>query len=182
MCGTDDGILCRHSDLTQFYFQGSWSESIKNRFKHVRKYDMKKRKVAGDLMNTPSPTTKKPKRDQPPTQADLWSVIPQIPKGFTEDIYEEHVSALQKEVRLSKPNEAKITELMKSTFEVRRRDIMSKIRPIKEIVEKYPPLATCAGVSIICYNLRNECHVRCTSFTLCFYTATKIYSLCTGES
>ena len=26
-----------------FYFQGSWSESIKNRFKHVRKYDSMKR-------------------------------------------------------------------------------------------------------------------------------------------
>jgi hypothetical protein len=118
---------------------------------------MKKRKLAcetpaGDSMATPSTARKVPKTDQRPTRADFWSILPDIPKGFTQDVYEEHISALQKENRLAKPNQAKITELMKSTFEVRRRDIMRKIQPIKEIVCKYPPLATCAGVSKIYHN------------------------------
>jgi hypothetical protein len=68
---------------------------------------MKKRKLAcetpaGDSMATPSTARKVPKMDQRPTRADFWSILPDIPKGFTQDVYEEHISALQKENRLAK--------------------------------------------------------------------------------
>ena len=118
---------------------------------------MKKRKLSFDLKATPSTISRKVQKTvmhQP--KADFWSVMPEIPSGFSEDVFEEHITALQKESGLTRPNQAKISELMKSTFEVRRRDIMSKIRPIREIVSKYPPLVTCAGVSTMiefCPNL-----------------------------
>ena len=59
----------------------------------------------------------------------------------------DHKLALQKEARLSKPDKGKLRELMKSTYGLRRKNILSILQPISKIVSEYPPLATSAGVS-----------------------------------
>ena len=59
----------------------------------------------------------------------------------------DHKLALQKEARLSKPDKGKLRELMKSTYGLRTKNILSTVQPINEIVSEYPPLAASAVVS-----------------------------------
>ena len=66
---------------------------------------------------------------------------------ISEDIDADHKLALQKEARLSKPDKGKLRELMKLTYGLRRKNILSIVQPISKIVSEYPPLATSAGVS-----------------------------------
>ena len=44
-------------------------------------------------------------------------------------------------------NIGKINQLMISSFEFRRNEILTKLIPVKELVQKYPPLKTASGVS-----------------------------------
>ena len=76
---------------------------------------------------------------------DIWKDVPNT--LVAPDIHEEHLAAIKKETSLSKPDKAKLRELMKSTYEIRRKDILSEVTPIRNIIKEYPPLATCAGVS-----------------------------------
>ena len=68
---------------------------------------------------------------------------------ISEDIDADQKLALQKETRLSKPDKGKLRELMKSTYGLWRKNILSIVQPISKIVSEYPPLATSAGVSRI---------------------------------
>lgn len=116
----------------------------------VRKYDAKKRKLpnsSGASLSSGENLGKVLRKALQPIHTDFWKVLPDAPGFVTEDVQDDHISALQKETRLTKPNNGKVNELMKSTYELRRRNILRQVSPIKEIVKKYPPLATCAGVS-----------------------------------
>ena len=66
---------------------------------------------------------------------------------ISEDIDADHKLALQKEARLGKTDKGKVRELMKSTYGLRWKNILSIVQPISKIVSEYPPLVTSAGVS-----------------------------------
>ena len=125
-----------------FIVKGSWTESIKNRFKHVRKYENKKRSAEDNQPSTAKPILKRFKK------ADIWNEIPNS-GNTTEAIHKEHISELRKETQKSASNQDKnkVKTLMKSTFEMRRKEILTTLTPVSEIIETYPPLATISGVS-----------------------------------
>ena len=139
--------------LRNLHYLGSWDESIKNRFKHVRKYDAKKRKISfQDTANESSPITKevtKPKRIK---RVDFWNDIPTISKE-KECVIGEHLAELSKECSLPTKNQniGKINQLMISSFEFRRIaiEILTKLIPVKDLVQKYPPLKKVSGVSCL---------------------------------
>ncbi|XP_028418112.1 uncharacterized protein LOC114543236 [Dendronephthya gigantea] len=126
---------------------GSWSESIKNRFKHVRKYASKKRK--NSAMNDGDSETRDSSvhasNPSKPRKMDFWNIIPN-PVG-TESIQNDHLAEMQKECQ--KPRMAqdknKIKELMNVTYDLRRKEILTTTVPVKEIIKKYPPLASVNG-------------------------------------
>jgi hypothetical protein len=128
--------------------KGSWTESIKNRFKHVRKYENKKRSMVQSADDTkPSTCAPKPnlKRQR---KADIWNEIPNSEKT-TEAIQKEHISELHKETQKSanSQDKNKVKTLMASTFQLRRKEILTTLTPVSKIIETYPPLATISGVS-----------------------------------
>jgi hypothetical protein len=129
--------------------KGSWTESIKNRFKHVRKYENKKRSsmVQSPDSDQPSTSTAKPILKRP-RKADMWNEVPN-PGNTTEEIQKEHVSELHKETHKSAgtQDKNKIRMLMSSTFPIRRKEILTTLTPVSKIIERYPPLATISGVS-----------------------------------
>ena len=133
------------------YFKGSWSESIKNRFKHVRKYENKKRKLAesenGDQASSVVMVT--PPKIGRPKKADFWNAVP-ICVGVTESIQKEHIAELHKEWNkvLSIQDSEKIKELMISTYDIRRKNILTTTILVHDIIYTYPPLATVKGVYI----------------------------------
>ncbi|CAB3988384.1 Hypothetical predicted protein [Paramuricea clavata] len=128
---------------------GSWSESIKNRFKHVRKYANKKRKLAesenGDQASSVVMVT--PPQIGRPKKADFWNAVP-ICVGVTESIQKEHIAELHKEWNkvLSIQDSEKIKELMISTYDIRRRNILTTTILVHDIIYTYPPLATVKGI------------------------------------
>lgn len=130
-----------------FIMQGSWTKVIKNRFKHVTKYENKKHRPCKQ------PATwdqSKPKRPliKGPRRLDFWNEIPN--SGRTTDaIQKEHLSELQKEMQKSASiqDQNKIKTLMGLTYELRRKEILTITIPVPEIVEKYPGLVTISGVS-----------------------------------
>lgn len=130
-----------------FIMQGSWTEAIKNRFKHVRKYENKKHRsckqpATWDQNKPNQPLIKRQRR------LDFWNEIPN--SGRTTDaIQKEHLSELQKEMQKSASiqDKDKIKTLMGLTYELRRKEILTITIPVREIVEKYPGLATISGVS-----------------------------------
>lgn len=129
---------------------GSWLESIRNRFKHIRKYDAKKRKALepafynvatlGTNEKVSSSMAIKKRRN------DFWNVVPNV--QVPEAIHLEHVAELKKETAHPpvKQDKIKIKQLMLATFEKRRCDILTKVIPVQEIVVEYPPLATVVGI------------------------------------
>jgi chromatin remodeling complex protein RSC6 len=132
-----------------FIMKGSWTESIKNRFKHVRKYENKKRSsMAQSATDDNQPSTCAPK----PTlkrlrKADIWNEIPHS-GNTTEAIQKEHISELHKETQksASSQDKNKVKTLMASTFPLRK-EILTTLTPVSKIIETYPPLVTISGVS-----------------------------------
>ena len=129
--------------------KGSWTESIKNRFKHVRKYENKKRTSMMQSIDDKQPSSStqepNPKRYR---KADIWNQVPNS-GNTTKAIHKEHISELQKELQksISGQDKNKIKTLMASTFELRRKEILSTLIPVSKIIQTYPPLATISGVS-----------------------------------
>ena len=91
-----------------------------------------------------------PKR---PKKIDFWNVVPNS-VGITDSIQSDHIAELHKEFQKPpmKQDQTKIRELMNLTYELRRKDILTTVIPVKEIIKKYPPLATINGVRYIKYN------------------------------
>ena len=119
----------------------------------MRKYESKKRKLSAES-NCASTTAMgsinaPPKR---PKKIDFWNVVPN-PVGITNSMQSDHIAELHKEFQKppTRQDQTKIRELMNSTYELRRKDILTTVIPVKEIIEKYPPLATINGVRYIKY-------------------------------
>lgn len=118
--------------------------------KHVRKYDAKKRKLAESSSPSVSYEENKPKAARKTSEInrrDFWKEVPNV-SSIAPEVHSDHILALRKETGLSKPDQRKLRELMKSTYELRRKNILGSVILIKEIIGEYPPLSTCAGVSI----------------------------------
>ena len=91
--------------------KGSWTESIKNRFKHVRKYDSKKRRVSetatSSVANNQASSIdsidihQMPKK---PRKLDFWNVIPE--NEGSDEVQKDHVEELKKECMRPKPRNA----------------------------------------------------------------------------
>jgi hypothetical protein len=83
-------------------------------------------------------------------RSDFWSEIP-ISKE-NQSFFSDHLAELQKDCSCppSSQDVGKIKQLMQSTYEERRADILTTTIPVQEIVTKYPPLATVTGVSTVC--------------------------------
>ena len=128
------------------FFQGSWNEAIRNRFKYVRKYENKKRKISScpSDANAEKTASMQPKM---PRRLDFWNVVPSL-EGTTAAIHKEHVVELAKEhsKQEGSQDKGKIKALMEATYQIRRKDILSTAIPVKDIIERYPPLATINGV------------------------------------
>lgn len=130
--------------------QGSWNEAIRNRFKYVRKYESKKRRVSVDGCQS-NANIEKTASEQPKTKnsrrLDFWNVVPSL-EGTTAAIHKEHLVELEKEhcKPVSSQDSGKIKALMEATYQIRRKDILSTAIPVKDIVKKYPALATISGV------------------------------------
>ena len=130
------------------FLKGSWEEAIKNRFKHVRKYDAKKRRLTAPVNSSNSTDAKNEVTPVKRTKRnDFWNEIPIVSKEIG-CVMDEHLAELLKEC--SRPRKSqdtgKIKQLMTSTFEHRRSEILTKPVPVKEILQQYPPLATVSGV------------------------------------
>jgi hypothetical protein len=117
----------------------------------VRKYENKKRKLAesenGDQASSVVMVT--PPKIGRPKKADFWNAVP-ICVGVTESIQKEHIAELHKEWNkvLSIQDSEKIKELMISTYDIRRRNILTTTILVHDIIYTYPPLATVKGVYI----------------------------------
>ena len=87
----------------------------------------------------------KPKRIK---RVDFWNDMPTISKE-KESVIGEHLVELKKECSLPTKNQniGEISQLMMSSFEFRRIEILTKQIPVKKLVEKYHPLKTVSGVS-----------------------------------
>lgn len=68
-----------------------------------------------------------------------------------ERIISDHVAQLQKECSRPLPNQdvVKVKNLMVFTYEYRRTQVLTKPVPAKELINKFPPLATVSGVSFL---------------------------------
>ena len=133
-----------------FLMQGSWNEAICNGFKYVRKYENKKRRVSPDGCQS-NANTEKTASEQPKTKmsrrCDFWNVVPSL-EGTTAAIHKEHLLELEKEncKQVSSQDSGKIKALMEATYQIRRKDILTTAIPVKDIIKKYPALATISGV------------------------------------
>lgn len=58
--------------------------------------------------------------------------------GEDEVSFSRHVKALQAEFKKARPNQAVVSELMSSSFSLRRKDIIENPRDLKSILDKYP--------------------------------------------
>ncbi|CAB4011368.1 Hypothetical predicted protein [Paramuricea clavata] len=123
---------------------GSWEEAIKNRFKHVRKYDAKKRKLINSDTTTPTKAAPPVKRTK---KSDFWNEVPNY-INENEVFLDEHIAELEKQCSRppSHQDTGKIKLLMAQTFEYRRKEILTTLVPVKDILAKYPPLATAMGI------------------------------------
>lgn len=154
--------------------KGSWAESIKNRFKHVRKYENKKRssvvQSADDDQSRTCTSKPTPKRQR---RADIWNEMPN-PGNTTEAIQKEHIAELHKEAQkpVSSQDKNKVKTLMASTFALRRKEILTALIPVGKIVETYPPLATISGVSKSTRLFITQCFI--TVLTICNVIVTSI--------
>ena len=116
----------------------------------MRKYDAKKRKLTVGLDSNNSSSKEAVKNDTSVKRTkrnDFWNKLPIVSKEI-ECLVEEHLAELQK--KCTRPHKSqdigKIKQLMISTFEHRRSEILTKPVPVKEILQQYPPLATVSGV------------------------------------
>lgn len=139
-----------------------WDEAIKNRLKHVRKYDAKKRRqslpdsgIASAVKEDKCTKVKRAKR------SDFWNEIPVVSKE-NEVVIGEHVAELKKECDRppQRRDVGKVKQLMTSTFEYRRSEILTNPIPAEEILQKYPPLQTVSGVRFYCLMLTSSVHVK----------------------
>ncbi len=118
--------------------------------KYVRKYYAKKRK----LLELGSAGADKPVKEtitqvvvKRTRRMDFWNEIPTSTEN--ERIISDHVAELQKECSRPPGNQdvVKVKNLMVVTYEYRRTQVLTKTVPVKELVNKFPPLATVSGVS-----------------------------------
>ena len=141
---------CIHILIVSFNLKGSWSESIKNRFKHVRKYDSKKRALATEQLPTGTKSFSTPVRPvKVSRKMDFWNVVPTC-EDTSQQIEDDHVAELHREMQRPPKNQdvAKIAELMRATYKMRRKAILTSAIPVRQLLIKYPPLATVNGVII----------------------------------
>ena len=88
--------------------------------------EFNKRRSTVSCLNSKS---KKVKLDDPPLGEDVTS-------------FSRHYQMLKLEYIKANPNKTVVQELMKVTFEVRRRDIENNIKQVKHIMQDYPFLAS----------------------------------------
>lgn len=88
------------------------------------------------------PSVKRTKR------SDFWNEVPNDDEN--DAFFDEHVQELMKQCskQPSHQDTGKIKQLMFQTFERRRKEILTTPVPVKDILIKYPPLATALGVSV----------------------------------
>ncbi|CAB3981035.1 Pro-Pol poly [Paramuricea clavata] len=122
--------------------RGSWEKAIKNRLKYIRKYDAKKRK----LLELGSAGADKPVKEtitqvvvKTTRRMDFWNEIPTSTEN--ERIISDHVEELQKECSCPLGNQdvVKVKNIMVTTYEYRRTQVLTKPVPVKELVNKFPP-------------------------------------------
>jgi hypothetical protein len=82
-----------------------------------------------------------------PRKVDFWNVVP-FAEATTEAIHKEHLVELDKEnaKQASRQDKEKVKALMEATYQIRRKDILTTTIPVKDIIERYPALATINGV------------------------------------
>ncbi len=87
-----------------------------------------------------------------PKKTDSWNIV-RISVNITESIQSDHIAELQKEFQKAptKQDKTKVRELMNLTYELRRKDILTTPVPVREMIQKYPPLATINGVRYMKY-------------------------------
>ena len=120
--------------------QGSLVQGLKGRFKERRR--TKKPRTA-----TKSPSEEADHKPHPPKGPALKALeLPPIPAGEDDTSFERHNRILKLEYAKPHPNNATVTELMKTTFAMRRRDILSEGH--KFDIGKYPFLQSPYHVSM----------------------------------
>ena len=82
---------------------------------------------------------------------DFWNVVPTCEDTSHATIEDDHVAELHREMQCPPKNQdvAKIAELMCATYNMRRKAILTSAIPVRQLLIKYPPLATVNGVIII---------------------------------
>ena len=121
------------------YIQQFWSDEIIERIRNVIKYDNKKARVSG--RDPPS----SPKRHKKAANASLIRRYPV--SSYNVAIVEKHKKAILDELRKSRPRDALLLPLLKSTFGERMLYIMNEATCVADVLEKYPALSRTAVVS-----------------------------------
>ena len=82
---------------------------------------------------------------------DFWNVVPTCEDTSHATIEDDHVAELHREMQRRPQNQdvAKIAELMRATYNMRRKAILTSAIPVRQLLIKYPLLATVNGVIII---------------------------------
>lgn len=123
---------CCINQQIEFFFvslQQSWTVSIKNYFKNIRKT---KRTPGSKATSGPEPPPKKMKKG---------GQVPSYAEGETESTCKEHMASLKKEMQKnSNRNLQMVKQLMEITYPYRRRMILSEPLSIPEIMDKFPAL------------------------------------------
>ena len=92
-------------------------------------------RLKGTAMNTEGAKTKKQR-----ITANPWAQVPDLPVGIGLENLKSSVQNKRKELR-KKPQNAKLQkDFMEESYPLRRMEILTQPQPVREIVERYPPL------------------------------------------
>lgn len=119
------------------YYQGSWKEKLRNRFKFVRRPPSNSYPTDSTAANPPPPKRQKRTKKSARLGSDMASML-----SGDEEEYEENVSRLQLECSKRKKDRSITTmiELTMSKYKKRREWIMSDTPSVSDILQKFPSL------------------------------------------
>ena len=119
-----------------FVFMQDWLvEALRERMKYFRR---NKSNIQCSMSESKRAMQKNPLKQQMPHISTLPHTMDSV--GEDEASHDRHVKLLALEWRKSKPNRHAIGELMRRTFGVRRKNILSSPASLDCLLKSYPPL------------------------------------------
>lgn len=111
----------------------------------------KPKRLAGTRDSQSDPKPKKQK-----TKTHTWSAVPDLPEGESVDSLRTYANENLDEIKKNPKKHKLHKEFMDKTFALRRRDILTAPKLVKDVLKEYPSLTNFTHVSIwlICFYLQ----------------------------